>query len=91
MDENYNENYETANQMDWEVYKTHYARDNNNKILSFVIAEDPNLLLDFTSIAISITVDIPDEFFPDNGLAAKLFKNMSIEVNSQLITLTKSV
>ena len=91
MNESYTENYETTKQMDWEVFKTHYPRDNNSKILSFVIAEDPNLLLDFTSIAISLSVEIPDEFLPDNGLAAKLFKNMSIEVNSQLITSTKSV
>ena len=79
-----------STKIDAETVKTHYARDNNDKILSFVLQEDPNLLLDWTSIEIGITVDIPDGFLPDNGFASKLFANFSVEIDSQLITSTKA-
>lgn len=75
---------------DAEVIKTHYPRDNNEKILSFVVQEDPNLLLDLNSISIGFTLDIPEDCVPENGFASKQFRNMSIELNSQLITSTKS-
>ena len=77
--------------VDSQIVKTYYARDDNDKILSFVLSEEPNLCLDFSSIAISITIDIPNTTIPDNGLAHKLFKNMNIELQSQLITSTKAV
>ena len=82
---------EDANQVDSQIIKTHYPRDANDKILSFVLQEDPNLCLDFTSMYLTGTVDIPTDVYPDNGFASKLFKNMSIELNSQLITSTKAV
>ena len=81
---------QNSKQIDAETVKTHYARDNNDKILSFVLQEDPNLLLDWTSIEIGITVDIPDGFIPDNAFASKLFANLSVEIDSQLITSTKA-
>jgi len=83
-------NLEETEKMDAEIIKTHYPRDNNEKILSFVIQEDPNLLLDLNSICIGFTVEIPDDCLPENGFAIKQFRNMSIELNSQLITSTKS-
>lgn len=76
--------------IDTEIVKIHYARDNNDKILSFVLQEDPNLLLDFTSIKFSMTLDIPDGFLPDNGFVSKLFSNVSVEIDSQLITSNKA-
>ena len=81
---------QNSKQIDAETVKTHYARDNNDKILSFVLQEDPNLLLDWTSIEIGISVDVPDGFVPDNGFASKLFANLSVEIDSQLITSTKA-
>jgi len=81
---------EQNEKIDSEIVKTHYPRDNNEKILSFVIQEDPNLLLDLNSICIGFTVELPDDCWPENGLAIKQFRNMSIELNSQLITSTKS-
>ena len=85
-------NYQGDSQkVDSEVLKTHYPRDSNSKIVTFVLQEDPNLQLDFTSISIGFTVDIPNDQFPENGFACKQFKNMSIELDSQLITATKSV
>ena len=81
---------QNSKRIDAETVKTHYARDNNDKILSFVLQEDPNLLLDWTSIEIGMTVDIPDGFLPDNGFASKLFANLSVEIDSQLITSTKA-
>lgn len=82
---------ETAFQIDSQIIKTHYARDNNDKILTFVIQEDPNLCLDLPSITISFSVDIPKTTLPDNGFACKLFKTLNIEINSQLITSTKAL
>ena len=85
-----NDTSKNSARIDAETVKTHYARDNNDKILSFVLQEDPNLLLDWTSIEIGMTVDIPDGFVPDNGFASKLFANLSVEIDSQLITSTKA-
>ena len=82
---------ENYHQVDSQIVKTHYARDNNEKILTFVLQEDPNLALDLSSIAINFSVEVPDNYFPDNGFCAKLFKTLNIEINSQLITSTKSM
>ena len=82
---------EDSHKIDAQVIKNHYPRDNNNKILSFVIPEEPNLCLDFTSITIGCRIKVPQSQLPENGIAMKLFKNMNIEINSQLITSTKAV
>ena len=75
---------------DSEIVKTFYPRENNENIVNFVLQEDPNLALDLTSIVIGFQVSIPKECIPDNGFSAKLFSSLSIELNSQLITNTKS-
>ena len=85
-----NEAVESSHSIDAEVIKINYARDNNDKILSFVLQEDPNLLLEWPSIKIGLTVDVPDGFVPDNGFCSKLFTSLSIEIDSQLITSTKA-
>ena len=85
------EERENFYQIDAKVVKTHYPRDNNDKILTFVIQEDPNLALDFPSITIGFSVEIPNDMLPDNGFAAKMFRTINIEINSQLITSTKSL
>jgi len=81
---------ETAHKIDSQIIKTHYARDCNEKICSFVIQEEPNLCLDLSSIVIGCSVEIPKDQLPENGLALKLFKSLNIEINSQLITSTKA-
>jgi hypothetical protein len=83
--------HEKNNKVDSEIYKTFYPRDNNDNIVNFVLQEDPNLALDFSSIEVGFMVSIPKDKLPENGLASKLFMNLNIEVNSQLITSTKSV
>ena len=83
--------HETYYKSDTEIIKTFYPRDNNDNIVNFVLQEDPNLALDLTTLLISFQVAIPKNKFPDNGLATKLFMNLNVEVNSQLITSTKSV
>lgn len=88
------EDYETRNDnsaIDAEVVKIHYPRDNNNKVLSFSLPEEPNLSLLLPSIQIGCRVKIPANHLPENGLAMKLFKNLNIELNSQLITATKAM
>lgn len=85
--EKFQKTYETP---DSEIFKTFYARDNNNVITNFVLQEDPNLTCDLSSIRICFQVTIPDNTFPENGLAAKMFQNFNIELCSQLITSTKS-
>jgi len=82
---------EDSHKIDAQIIKTHYPRDNNSKILSFVIPEEPNLCLDFNSITIGCRVTVPGSQLPENGLAMKLFRNMNVEINSQLITSTKAV
>ena len=79
--------YETP---DAEIIKTFYARDNNDKIVNFVLQEDPNLTCDLSSIRISFQVLIPDNVLPENGFASKMFQNLNIELCSQLVTSTKS-
>ena len=81
---------ETYHEIDSENYKTFYPRDNNDNICNFLCQEDPNLALDLTSLVIGFQVTIPKSQLPDNGLATKLFMNLNIEINSQLITSTKS-
>ena len=76
--------------VDAEIYKTFYARDNNLKVVNFVLQEDPNLTCDLSSIRISFQVEIPANTLPENGFASKLFQNMNVELCSQLITSTKS-
>ena len=90
MDGSYDQT-EVSHKIDSEIIKTHYARDCNDKIVSFVIQEDPNLLLDFSSICIGFSLDVPKDQLPENGMACKQFKNMTIELDSQLITSTKSL
>ena len=82
---------ETSHRLDAKISKTHYPRDNNDKLLSFVISEEPNLCLDFNSIMIGCRIKIPKDQLPENGLAMKLFKNMNVELNSQLIPSTKAL
>lgn len=82
---------ETRFQSDTEILKIFYPRDNNNNIVNFVLQEDPNLALDLTSICVGFTVEVPKDMVPENGFAAKLFMNLNVEINSQLITSTKSL
>ncbi len=82
---------ETAFQIDSQILKTHYPRDNNDKLLNFVIQEDPNLALDLSSITICLSVDVPKTHVVENGFAAKLFQAMNVELNAQLITSTKAM
>ena len=76
---------------DSQIIKTFYPRDNNDSIVNFVLQEDPNLALDLSSLYIGFTVEVPSTTVPDNGFASKLFMNMNVEINSQLITSTKSL
>ncbi len=85
------ESRETSHRLDSKISKTHYPRDNHEKLLSFVISEEPNLCLDFNSIMIGCRIKIPKDQLPENGLALKLFKNMNVQLNSQLITSTKAL
>ena len=75
---------------DAKIIKTHYSRDKNSKILSFFLQEEPNLCLNFSSIQIGCRVKLPASHLPENGLSSKLFKNLSIEINSSLITSVKA-
>ena len=81
---------ETYQTIDSENFKTFYPRDNNDNIVNFLLTEDPNLALDLTSLQIGFQVTIPRSQLPENGLATKMFMNMNVELNSQLITSTKS-
>ena len=81
---------DSYHKVDAENNKTFYPRDNSENIVNFLLTEDPNLALDLTSLLIGFQVAIPKNQLPDNGFATKLFMNMNIEVNSQLITSTKS-
>ena len=82
---------EDHHQIDEKIIKTHYARDNNSKILTFCIQEDPNLCMMLPSLTIGFSVELPKSCIPDNGFASKLFRTLNLEINSQLITSTKAL
>ena len=76
---------------DQRVLKKHFPKDlQSSEILSFEFESDPNLFLLKNKIAIHMTIALDENFIPSNGFAAKQFGVMEVELNSQLISSSKT-
>jgi hypothetical protein len=76
---------------DQRVLKKHFPKDlQSSEILSFEFESDPNLFLLKNKIAIHMTIALNEDFLPSNGFAAKQFGVMEVELNSQLISSSKT-
>ena len=76
--------------IDNKVVKRHYPTQNNDDQLTFIFESDPNLCLVKNKIAIHFTIEVPEEYLPDNAFAAKQFSGCAVEVNSQRVSYPKT-
>jgi len=76
--------------VDNKVVKRHYPRQNITDNLTFNFDTDPNLCLVKNKIVIHFTIELKDDYIPDNGMAAKQFSTCSVEVNSQRVSSNKA-
>ena len=76
--------------IDNKLVKKHYPRQNNDDNLTFNFEADPNLCLVKNKIAIHFTIELDQNYLPDNGFAAKQFSMCSVEVNSQRVSSNKA-
>ena len=77
----------TNETLDAKICKKSYPRTNNEDILEFVFEKDPNLFLRKNKIIIRGQIEVDPKFVVDNGFAAKLFSMMTVEVDSQAVTI----
>ena len=73
--------------LDSKVCKKSYPRTNNEDVLEFVFEKDPNLFMRKNKIIIRGQIEIDPKFIVENGFAAKLFSMMTVEVDSQAVTI----
>ena len=76
--------------IDNKVIKRHYARQNIDDNLTFTFESDPNLCLVKNKIAIHFSIELDEQYIPENGMAAKQFSICAVEVNSQRVSSNKS-
>ena len=87
MSYSYNETETIKNQMevDHKIVKRIYPRTNNKTSLEFILEKDPNLYLRMHSMKLMLKIDVPTGYYPDTGLAPKLFSDLRIDLDSQSI------
>ena len=73
--------------IDQKITKRHYPRTNNDTVLEFVFEKDPNLFMRKNKIIIRGQIEVDSKFVVDNGFASKLFSMMTVEVDSQAVTI----
>ena len=76
--------------IDYKLTKKHYPRTNNESVLEFVLEKDPNLFLRKNKIIIRGCVELDKKLVVENGFAAKLFSQLTVEIDSQQVTLNKN-
>lgn len=76
--------------LDQKVTKKHYPRTNNDSVLEFVFDPDPNLFLRKNKILIRGAIEVHENFIVENGFAAKLFSLLTVEVDSQAVTINNT-
>ena len=76
--------------VDYKSGKRIYPRTNNDDVLEFIFERDPNLFLRKNKISIHGTVTFDKKFSIDTGFAAKLFSKMTVEVESQSVSPSRS-
>ena len=76
--------------IDNKVVKKHFPTQNLSDQLQFTFESDPNLCLVKNSIKLHFTIELPEEYLPENGFAAKQFSGCSVEINSQRVSYPKA-
>ena len=76
--------------VDFKTVKRTYPRTNNDDVLEFIFEKDPNLFMRKNKISIHGTFTINKNFNIDVGFASKLFSKMTVEVNSQSVSPSRS-
>ena len=68
----------------------HYPRQNLDENITFTFEADPNLCLVKNKIAIHFSIELHQDYVPENGFAAKLFSTLAVEINSQRVSSNRS-
>ena len=76
--------------LDYKITKKHYPRTNNSSVLEFVFEKDPNLFLRKNKILIKGSIQFNNKFIIDSGFAPKLFQMLTVEVDSQTVSMNKN-
>ena len=71
---------------DNKVTKHHFPKCNNDNLLEFIFEKDPNRFLRKNSIIIQGSIEVSEDFIVENGWVSKLFTQLKVEVDSQLVT-----
>lgn len=75
--------------IDNKIVKKHYPSSNMEDQLVFIFDSDPNLCMVKNKIAIHFKIELPDNYIPENGFAAKQFSQLAVEINSQTVSNNK--
>ena len=70
-------------ELDYKVTKKLYPRVNTSETLDFVFDKDPNLFLRKNKIIIRGWIKLQDIYVVENGWVSKLFRSLSVKVDSQ--------
>ena len=76
--------------IDQKITKRHYPRTNNDTVLEFVFEKEPNLFLRTNKIIIRGSITLDKKIVVDNGFASKLVSMMTVEVDSQAVTINRN-
>ena len=79
-----------SSNVDYKSTKRTYPRTNNDDVLEFIFEKDPNLFMRKNKISIHGTVSIDKKYLIDTGFATKLFSKMTVEVDSQSVSPSRS-
>ena len=75
--------------MDNKIVKKLYPTSNMEDQLVFIFDSDPNLCMVKNKIAIHFKIELPENYVPENGFAAKQFSQLAVEINSQTVSNNK--
>ena len=76
--------------LDYKITKKHYPRTNSGSVLEFIFEKDPNLFLKKNKILIRGSITIDDKYILENGWVSKLFASLTVEIDSQSVSITKN-
>ena len=76
--------------LDNKLIKRHYPKQNITANLLFTFDADPNLCLVKNKIMIHFTIELDENYIPDNAFASKQFSLLSVEINSQRVSSNKA-
>ena len=75
--------------LDAKVGKRNYPRANNAQTLEFLLEKDPNLFLRKNRIVIKGSIIVNEDFLVENGWVAKLFSQMTVQIDSQSVSISR--